>query len=541
MPDQKTVFISYRRPVSTVIASAVYQHLVMHRYDAFMDTETVDTDAFDAMLLRQMDTRAHFVVILTPGNMTLYAHAEDWQRRKIQHAIASGRNIVTLLVNGFDFQAADPYFHGELARLSHYPAITVPSDSFEAAMERLRQTLDGAAEVAVTPMSAHEDSMLRKTHRMAQLKRITPQQLQAEGCFQRAFTRPEHDHAARIADFTEALQHDPKYTTAYLYRSASRRIVGDLDGAIEDATEVIRRQPSEPSAHNARGIAYYLRGNIPEAIADYSEALILQPYDAATLINRGDARRASSYFEGALLDYTGAIERSPVSQEEYRQFCEKFHLQPVRQVSEALARFKRLRFIAYTSRGEIRRIQKNMSGAIEDFTAALALFPDDVAALLSRAESQMQMDNMDAAIDDLTAAIEHDPRNATLYHQRGFAYHEKGNAEAAITDYTQALNIDPRAVLTYCNRAEVLLEHDDYAAALADWNAAHELRPGFPLILAGLALTHHGTGNVELAADVWKLLIGADERFKEAESAARLLNWKAPLIEKTRRLLEDLT
>jgi hypothetical protein len=108
MPEQRTVFISYRRPVSSLIASAVYQHLLLRRYDAFMDFEPEDTTEFDAVLLRQIDSRAHMIVLLTPGDLRLYAHDLDWQRRKILHALQSGRHIVPLLLNGFDFREAVP-------------------------------------------------------------------------------------------------------------------------------------------------------------------------------------------------------------------------------------------------------------------------------------------------------------------------------------------------------------------------------------------------------------------------------------------------
>jgi tetratricopeptide (TPR) repeat protein len=420
--------------------------------------------------------------------------------------------------------------------------VTVPPDYFEAAMDRLRETLDAAPEVVVTPMPRSDASIItRSTHRLAQLKRILPEQLRAEERFQRAFTRLEHDHEARIVDFSEALDINPKYVAAYLHRSASRRIAGDLDGAIADASEVIKLQAAEPNAYTARGIAYYLRGDVDEAIADYSEALRLQPYDAAALINRGDARRASGYFEGALADYSGAIDRSPVTREDYYAFCQKFALSPSRNIPDTLALFNRLRFIAYNNRGEIRRIQKDMPGAIQDFTAALGLAPDNGNALLNRAESRMQMDDMSGAILDLTYALESDPQNATLFHQRGFAWHEKGNNEAALEDYASALTINPRSPMTYCNRAEIYLEHDDYEAALADWNTAHELRPGNRLVLAGLALTHHGMGNIELAAEVWRLLTGADDRFKDADEVAKLLNWKAPLVAKTRAMLLEIS
>jgi hypothetical protein len=74
----------------------------------------------------------------------------------------------------------------------------------------------------------------------------------------------------------------------------------------------------------------------------------------------------------------------------------------------------------------------------------------------------------------------------------------------------------------------------------ADWNAAHSLRPGYPLILAGLALTHHGMSSDVVAFDVWKLLLNADSRFGDADAVGRIFNWQPALIENTHALLAAL-
>jgi tetratricopeptide (TPR) repeat protein len=46
-----------------------------------------------------------------------------------------------------------------------------------------------------------------------------------------------------IADYTEALRLDPKYTFAYYNRGDAYRYNGDLDRAIADYTEALRLVP----------------------------------------------------------------------------------------------------------------------------------------------------------------------------------------------------------------------------------------------------------------------------------------------------------
>lgn len=542
MPNQKTVFITYRRPVSNYIASAVSQAFMPHRYDVFMDIDITDTVEFDEVILRQIEARAHFIPVLTPGDMALYANPKDWKRLNIEHAIRRGRNIVPLLVNGFDFKEAAPYFTGELAKLAEYPAVTVPIEYFQAAMDRLRtQHLETAPDIEVVPVPKQDESLVRiTTRKIAKIQFVTDKQLQAEAHFQRAFARARHDHAAKIADFTEALTIYPEYVAAYMERGISKRILGDFVGAIEDATAAIKLDAKNAELYTQRGIAYFLNGEGDKANEDYAHSLRLHPGSAETYINRADARRSAEDFAGALEDLTAALACSPLTPEAYMDFCEKHARKPLRNVDEQLALFRRYRFIALTQRAEIRIIQGDVDGAIVDYTDAIALQPEDITAYTARAAAKMQKSDMAGAVIDLNEAIRLDPKNDALYHQRGFAQHELQNDSAALADYDIALTLNPKAALTYCNRAEIYLEHEDYATALHDFNLAHELRPGHPLILAGLALAHFGLGNQDVATETWRLLANADARFKDAAAIGKWFNWKTPVVAKVAQLLKVL-
>ncbi|MBN1563236.1 MAG: toll/interleukin-1 receptor domain-containing protein, partial [Anaerolineae bacterium] len=66
MRVEKTVFISYRR-TNMYHAQAVYLALKNAGFDAFIDYQSIDSGAFDQVILNQIAARAHFVVILTPS------------------------------------------------------------------------------------------------------------------------------------------------------------------------------------------------------------------------------------------------------------------------------------------------------------------------------------------------------------------------------------------------------------------------------------------------------------------------------------------
>ena len=101
----KTVFISYRR--STVAwALAIYQNLTMHGFDVFIDYEGVGSGAFAQVIVENIQSRAHFLVLLTPSALERIDQPDDWLRREIEVALASQRNVVPLMLEGFDFATA---------------------------------------------------------------------------------------------------------------------------------------------------------------------------------------------------------------------------------------------------------------------------------------------------------------------------------------------------------------------------------------------------------------------------------------------------
>gem|GEM_PF-6547156 len=50
MPEQKTVFISYRRAPARFLARAIYQDLRAHDFDVFLDVDSIDSGDFDRII-----------------------------------------------------------------------------------------------------------------------------------------------------------------------------------------------------------------------------------------------------------------------------------------------------------------------------------------------------------------------------------------------------------------------------------------------------------------------------------------------------------
>src|ERR1700733_8548923 len=99
---EKTVFISYRR-TNVPWALAISQNLTHHGYDVFFDFNGIASGDFEQVILGNIKARAHFVVLLTPSALERSGEPADWLRREIETALDTKRNIVPVMLEGFDF------------------------------------------------------------------------------------------------------------------------------------------------------------------------------------------------------------------------------------------------------------------------------------------------------------------------------------------------------------------------------------------------------------------------------------------------------
>jgi len=161
---EKTVFISYRR-VNASWALAIFQNLTQNGYDVFFDFTGIASGDFETVILENIRARAHFLALLTPSALERCTEPTDWLRREIETALDSGRNIVPLMLEGFDFSgpAITNQLSGKLSALKRYNALRVPADYFSEAMERLRERfLNAPLDSVLQPASSFAQETARE-------------------------------------------------------------------------------------------------------------------------------------------------------------------------------------------------------------------------------------------------------------------------------------------------------------------------------------------------------------------------------------------
>lgn len=309
---EKTVFISYRR-TNFPWALAIFQNLNSNGYDVFFDYNGIAGGDFESVILENIRARAHFLVLLTPSALERCGNPEDWLRREIETALETKRNIVPLMLEGFDFStpAIANQLTGKLTDLKRYQALSVPTDYFMEAMDRLRERhLNVKLNAVLHPPSRAALQAAAGQQAAAEVVAAVPEkELTAQHYFERGLEAKGPDEKVRF--YSQAIRLNPVFAEAFNNRGVARREKRDLTAALQDFNEAIRLKSDYTEAFNNRGLVRHDRGDLVDALEDYDEAVRLKPDFAEAFYNRARVRRSLRDLVGALEDYSEAIHLEP--------------------------------------------------------------------------------------------------------------------------------------------------------------------------------------------------------------------------------------
>lgn len=101
-------FISYRREGGIEFAARLHDRLRSLHYLSFLDIENMESGTFDTQLYRQIESCPNYILILSPNGLDRCQNEGDWLRKEIAHALKLQKNIVLILLPGFDFPEVLP-------------------------------------------------------------------------------------------------------------------------------------------------------------------------------------------------------------------------------------------------------------------------------------------------------------------------------------------------------------------------------------------------------------------------------------------------
>jgi len=133
--EKYDIFLSYRRDGGEAMAILLRDRLTERGYSVFLDIENLNSGSFNTKLFDVMDNCKDVLVICSKGSLDRCVNDGDWVRLEIARALEKGKNIIPVILRGFNFPDAMPADIEALRRQNGLNAIS--HEYFDAAVDRL--------------------------------------------------------------------------------------------------------------------------------------------------------------------------------------------------------------------------------------------------------------------------------------------------------------------------------------------------------------------------------------------------------------------
>jgi len=133
--EKHDIFISYRRDGGEAMAVLLRDRLTAMEYNVFLDIDGLNSGKFPQKLYGEIRECKDFIVICSKGSFDRCKNEGDWLRIEIAHALKCEKNIIPLIMRGFEFPSDLPY---DIKEISEQNGVVADrSEYFDAAFERL--------------------------------------------------------------------------------------------------------------------------------------------------------------------------------------------------------------------------------------------------------------------------------------------------------------------------------------------------------------------------------------------------------------------
>lgn len=159
---------------------------------------------------------------------------------------------------------------------------------------------------------------------------------------------------------------------------------------------------------------------------------------------------------------------------------------------------------------------KQFNIAIEAYSHAIDLNPDNAAAYNNRGNAYSDIDEYVLAVQDFDKAIGLDLKLAEAYNNRGIVYKEKGELDRAIRDFDKALELKSDFTEAYNNRGNAYRNMDNLPKAFADYNRAIRFNSKFAQAYSNRGVAYGIKDKIDEAIDDFTRAIELNPDFAEA-------------------------
>ena len=291
-----------------------------------------------------------------------------------------------------------------------------------------------------------------------------------EGYFLRGIAKYNLDDLLGAeADFTEAIEKNPVFTTAFTYRAITRSRLGNYDDALNDFREAIALRPDLPNPYYSRGVTRLLNQQFKEAIEDFDNFIRYEKKVADAYINRGvchlylkDTLRAYSDFEQGIRTNrespTGYNRRGVLLMQQNR-------FEEAEKDFDMAVKCDSMLPMSYFNRALVYNETNRPMQSLADLDRVIQLDSTSSITYFNRAIIRSHIGDYNRALDDYNKVAEYSPDNVLVYYNRALLYQQLGEIERAKADYTKAIELYPDFANAYLGRSYLRHLLRDYKGA----------------------------------------------------------------------------
>lgn len=128
------IFISYRRIGGDATAFLLHEKLNELGYTVFYDIESLQHGRFDNKIFESIDECSDVLVVLSPNALDRCQNEDDWVRQEIAYSLKQGKNVIPLIMDGFEWPSTLP---ADIENLKNYNGLNISFRFFDGVMERI--------------------------------------------------------------------------------------------------------------------------------------------------------------------------------------------------------------------------------------------------------------------------------------------------------------------------------------------------------------------------------------------------------------------
>lgn len=290
----------------------------------------------------------------------------------------------------------------------------------------------------------------------------------------------QEEYIDAIANYTKAIELNPKDYRFYTNRGNAKKYLKDLNGALEDYYKALGLNPCNADIFSNIGISKYSLKDYPGALEALNKAIELTPTNADYFFIKGIVNYASKFTADALNDYNKAIDLNPCKLDYY--FHRAMAMVSLGDFKNAIKDYSKVIEInpsydnVYFFRGMSMFSLNDFKNAINDYDKDIEAHPSDVNTYFYRGRAKLELDDREGAIEDFDKSIRLNPENSLVLFYRGYARF-KYDTFSGSNDISRAIRLDPSNEYFHFQYGILSMSIYKYSNAANSFTKTIELNP----------------------------------------------------------------